>query len=74
MVFQQQTSWGWRIALYLFLAAAGAATIFFSVLSTYIGGFVEIAGLGAFIGTLVVLASTFFLLADFYSKTMLLIV
>ena len=64
MAFQQQTSWGWRIAFYLFLAAAGAAAIFFSVLSVFIGGFAEIAGLGAFVGTLVVLASTFFLLAD----------
>jgi len=64
MVSQQQTSWGWKIALYLFFAGAGAGAFFFGFVLTYLGRFMVMAGLSTFAGALIVLVSTFFLLAD----------
>ncbi|MFC1965234.1 NrfD/PsrC family molybdoenzyme membrane anchor subunit [Chloroflexota bacterium] len=64
MLLKQQTIWGWKVALDLFLAATGAATFLLSFLFAYAGKLTEIAGLGTFVGTLLILVAAFFLVAD----------
>ncbi|MFC1592707.1 hypothetical protein ACFL4C_01685 [Candidatus Omnitrophota bacterium] len=52
MVFQQQTSWGWKVALCLFLEGVGAGAFLFYFILIAMGRFVEMAGVGMFVGTL----------------------
>jgi len=69
MILQEQRSLGWQIALYLFLAGAGAGALFFGFVLIYLGIAVGMAGLSAFIGSLLVLVGTLFLLAHLGTGT-----
>jgi formate-dependent nitrite reductase membrane component NrfD len=61
---ERQTSWGWVVAGYLFLAGLGGSTFLFSFLLNALEVYEPIARVGALIGPLLVLIGTIFLLFD----------
>lgn len=66
---ERQQSWGWAVAIDIFLAGVGGATFLFSFILNFMGMYQKVAGLGAFIGPLLVLLGTVFLLYDLGSIT-----
>lgn len=66
---ERQQSWGWVIAIYVFLAGVGGGTFLFSFVLAVIGMYKPVARVGALIGPLLVLFGTFFLLIDLGSIT-----
>jgi len=71
---EKQTSWGWVVAGYLFLAGVGGSTFLFSFIFNILGIYEPVARIGALTGPILVLIGTFFLLFDLGSagKTYLL--
>ncbi|MFC1845986.1 NrfD/PsrC family molybdoenzyme membrane anchor subunit [Chloroflexota bacterium] len=71
---EKQTSWGWPIAGYLFLAGVGGSTFLFSFIFNILDLYEPVARLGTLIGPILVLIGTVFLLFDLGSvgKTYLL--
>ncbi len=61
---ERQQSWGWIIAVYVFLAGVGGGTFLFSFILNATGMYQEVARIGALIGPLLVLIGTFCLLFD----------
>jgi polysulfide reductase chain C len=66
---ERQQSWGWVIAIYVFLAGVGGGTFLFSFVFAVMGMYGPVARVGALIGPLLVLFGTFFLLFDLGSIT-----
>ncbi len=66
---ERQQSWGWVIAIYVFLAGVGGGTFLFSFVLAVMGMYKPVARVGALIGPLLVLFGTFFLLFDLGSIT-----
>ncbi len=60
----RQTTWGWAVAGYLFLAGVGGGTFLFSFIFNTLGMYAPIVKIGCLIGPLLVLLGTFFLLFD----------
>ena len=71
---EKQTSWGWVVAGYLFLAGVGGSTFLFSFVFNILDIYQPVARIGAMTGPILVLIGTFFLLLDLGSagKTYLL--
>jgi polysulfide reductase chain C len=65
----RQKSWGWVVAVYLFLAGVGGGTFLLSFILDLLGRHEPIARIGALLGPVLVLIGTFFLLADLGSIT-----
>ena len=61
---EKQTSWGWSVAGYLFLAGVGGSTFLFSFILNIMELNEPVARLGALLGPLLVLIGTTFLLFD----------
>jgi len=66
---QGQKEWGWLIVLYVFLAGLGGGAFLFSFLLIYLGKYIAVARIGAFVGPLVVLIGSGMLLFDLGSAT-----
>jgi len=61
---EKQTSWGWSVAGYLFLAGVGGSTFLFSFILDILELYEPVARLGTLIGPVLVLIGTIFLLFD----------
>ncbi|MFC1909514.1 NrfD/PsrC family molybdoenzyme membrane anchor subunit [Chloroflexota bacterium] len=70
MVYSEgQKSWGWLIAIYVFLAGVGGGTFLFSFILNFLGIYQSIARIGVLVSPLLVLLGTFLLLFDLGSIT-----
>ena len=70
MVYSEgQKSWGWLIAIYVFLAGVGGGTFLFSFILNFLGMYQSVARIGVLVGPLLVLLGTFLLLFDLGSIT-----
>ncbi len=61
---ERQTSWGWIVAAYVFLAGVGGGLFLTSFILDLLGWHESITRIGAALGPILVLVGTFFLLAD----------
>lgn len=61
---ERQQSWGWIVAIYIFLAGVGGGAFLFSFILNVIGMYEPVARIGALVGPVLVLLGTFFLLVD----------
>jgi len=60
----RQTTWGWQVATYLFLAGAGGGVFLFSFFLNIMDRYLPVARIGSLAGPLLVLFGTIFLLTD----------
>lgn len=61
---ERQQSWGWAVAVYLFLAGMGGGLFLFSFILDRMGMSGPVATIGALLGPVLVLIGTLFLLVD----------
>jgi formate-dependent nitrite reductase membrane component NrfD len=66
---ERQKSWGWLVAIYVFLAGVGGGAFLFSFILNVMGMYQAVARIGALVGPLLVLLGTLFLLFDLGSVT-----
>lgn len=66
---KRQSSWGWLVAIYVFLAGVGGGTFLCSYILDCLDRYGSVAKVGALTGPLLVLAGALFLLFDLGSAT-----
>lgn len=64
MTLERQTTWGWAVAGYLFLAGLGGGVFLFSFIFDLLDMYEPVTRIGSLVGPLLVLLGTFFLLLD----------
>jgi polysulfide reductase chain C len=61
---ERQQSWGWAVAVYLFMAGMGGGVFLFSFILERMGTYGQVAAIGALLGPVLVFIGTLFLLVD----------